>query len=319
MENNLPEIKNYKLDFKGVGADFFGIIIVNWLLTAVTLGLYYPWAKAKKLQYLYNETSLNNSSFQFHGTGKEMFKGFLKAILLFGVIYGVLILFLYLKMPGIGLLLFYLLFFAILPIAIHGSYRYRMSRTSWRGIRFGYRGDRKELFVNFFKWIGLTIITFGIYGSWFVVNLRSYIIGNIKFGDIQMKYRGEGSDYFLLNLKGYFLTLLTLGIYMFWWQKELFEYYVNNVSLHKDDEKIRLKSSVEGSGLLVLSLVNVLMLIFTLGLAYAWVEMRTLKYFISNIHLSGNIDLDAIQQTEDNYNDATGEDIEDMLDMDFVM
>jgi uncharacterized membrane protein YjgN (DUF898 family) len=319
MESNLSENKNYKLEFKGVGADFFGIIIVNWLLTALTLGLYYPWAKAKKLQYLYNVTKLNDSPFQFHGTGKEMFKGFIKAVLIFLVFYAVLILFFYLKMPGIGLILFYLLFFAILPFAIHGSYRYRMSRSSWRGIRFGYRGDRNELIVNFFKWIGLTIISFGLYGSWFVINMRSFIIGNIKFGDIQMKYKGEGSDYFLINIKGYFLTLLTLGIYMFWWQKELLDYYINNVSLHKGNEKIKLKSTVEGSGLLVLTLVNVLMLIFSLGLAYAWVEMRTLNYFISNIKMYGNIDLDTIKQTEEIYKDATGEDIEDILDMDFVM
>ena len=318
-ENSLSKLKNYKLDFHGNGSDFFGILIVNWLLTIVTLGLYYPWAKAKKLQYLYGETSLNEDRFEFHGTGKEMFKGFIKAIGLFVVLYGVLLLFIYLEMPGIGLLFFYLAFFAVLPVAIHGSYKYRMSRTSWRGIRFGYRGDRNELVGNFFKWLGLTIITLGLYGSWFAINLRSYIIGNIKFGDIQMKYRGEGSDYFLINLKGYFLTLFTLGIYMFWWQKELFEYYINNVSLHKGQEKIKLKSTVEGSGLLVLSLVNILMLIFTLGLAYAWVEMRTFKYLISNIHLSGDIDLDAILQTEENYKDATGEDIEDMLDMDFVM
>ena len=80
MDNLLSKIKNYKLDFHGDGSTYFGILIINWLLTAVTFGFYYPWAKAKKLQYLYNETTLNNSSFQFHGTGKEMFKGFLKAL-----------------------------------------------------------------------------------------------------------------------------------------------------------------------------------------------------------------------------------------------
>ena len=65
MENFLSETKKHTLDFHGKGGDFFGIIIVNWLLTTLTLGLYYPWAKAKQLQFLYGETSLNNDRFCF--------------------------------------------------------------------------------------------------------------------------------------------------------------------------------------------------------------------------------------------------------------
>src|SRR3990167_1760278 len=101
-----------------------------------------------------------------------------------------------------------------MPLAIHGSYRYRMSRTSWRGIRFGYRGNRNELIKNFFTWIFYTIITLGIYGSWLAMNLRNYLLSNVKLGNIKFKYEGNGGDYFVLNLKGYFLTIITLGIYM---------------------------------------------------------------------------------------------------------
>lgn len=319
VDESTSREQNYKLDFIGNGSDFFGILIINWLLTVVTLGFYYPWAKAKKLQYLYNATTLNDNSFEFHGTGKEMFKGFIKAIIIFGLLYAMLMGFtLGLKMPIVGVVVFYLAFLAILPIAIHGSYKYRMSRSSWRGIRFGYRGDRNELIQNFFKWVGLTIITLGIYGSWLVINLRNYLIGNIKFGDINFKYEGNGSDYFLLNLKGYLLTVFTLGIYFFWWQKNLTEYYINNISLDKEDDTIKLESSVTGGDLFKLTIVNLLMIIFTLGLASAWVEIRTINFLISNIHLKGTINLDSISQTEVNYKDATGDDIQDMLDMDFV-
>jgi uncharacterized membrane protein YjgN (DUF898 family) len=78
-------------------------------------------------------------------------------------------------------ILFYAGIFTILPLAIHGSYRYRMSRISWRGIRFGYRGDRNELIQNFCKWIFFTIITIGIYGPWMAINLRKYLLGNVRF------------------------------------------------------------------------------------------------------------------------------------------
>lgn len=319
MENHLEKDQNYKLDFHGKGSDFFGIIIVNWLLTIVTLGIYYPWAKAKQLQYTYSATSLNGDSFSFHGTGKEMFKGFIKAILIFGILYGILILGIFLKEPFWGLLLFYIGFIAVFPIAIHGSYRYRMSRTSWRGIRFGYRGDRNEFIKSFFKWIGLTIITLGIYGPWMAMNMRNYLLGNVRFGDSEFEYEGDGGEYFMLNLKGYLLTIFTLGIYMFWWQKDLFEYYVDNLSLNKGDEKINFNSTASGGDFFGLVVVNILILIFTLGLGYAWVVTRTLKFIFEHVELDGNLDLNTLLQTEENYKDATGEDLSDFLDLDAVM
>ncbi|MFC5682028.1 YjgN family protein [Flavobacterium sp. MAHUQ-51] len=315
MEGN----QNYELDFKGKGSDFFGIIIVNWLLTIITLGFYYPWAKAKQLQFIYSSTSLNGDAFSFHGTGKEMFKGFIKAIMIFGILYGTLFLFVYLEMPFVGLLLFYIGLIAIFPLAIHGSYRYRMSRTSWRGIRFGYRGDRNELIKLFFKWIGLTIITLGIYGAWMTINLRTYLLGNVRFGDAEFEYDGDGGDYFVLNLKGYFLTIITLGIYGFWWQKDLFEYYVNNLTIRKGNEKINFTSTASGGDFFSLILVNLLILIFTLGLGYAWVVTRTMEFIFSNITLDGDLNLDTLMQTEENYKDATGEDLSDFLDLDAVM
>ena len=82
MEIITSEKKKYNLQFNGKGSDFFGVVIVNWLLTIVTLGFYYPWAKANNLKYLYGETSLNNDPFAFHGTVKEMFKGFIKVTLM---------------------------------------------------------------------------------------------------------------------------------------------------------------------------------------------------------------------------------------------
>ena len=70
MENNLSTKQDYKLNYSGKGSDLFGIIVINWLLTVITLGFYYPWAKAKVLQYVYGSSSLNNDAFSFHGASK---------------------------------------------------------------------------------------------------------------------------------------------------------------------------------------------------------------------------------------------------------
>jgi uncharacterized membrane protein YjgN (DUF898 family) len=44
-----------------------------------------------------------------------------------------------------------------------------------------------------------------------------------------------------------------------------------------------------------------------------------MNYIFDNIEMEGNIDLNTLTQTEENYKDATGEDISDFLDLDFVM
>jgi len=137
-----------KFTFHGRSGSYFELQVANWVLTAVTLGIYYPWAKANKLRYLYQKTEFSGSRFTFHGTGKEMFKGFIKAIGLFMLLYAVLIGFALSGDPDlvkIGIGVVYLGTALLIPMALHGSMRYRTSRSSWRGIHFGYRGSLKSL------------------------------------------------------------------------------------------------------------------------------------------------------------------------------
>jgi uncharacterized membrane protein YjgN (DUF898 family) len=322
MENNelqAATAQNYQLEFKGQGSAFFGILIVNWILTVLTLGFYYPWARAKQLQYIYSHTTLNNESFYFSGTGAEIFKGFIKLIgmyLLFLVGYGLFVS--YAESPILAIILLYLCMIAIIPLILHGSLRYRMSRTSYRGIRFGYRGDRKELMVQFFRDILLTIVTLGIYSAWFSMNLRSYTHRHIRFGNVEFSNEARGGEYFILYLKGYLLTLLTLGIYSFWFQKDIFNYYIDKMELKQGENRIKMHSTATGGAFFKLIITNFLLLIFTFGIASAWVEMRTLRFIFSHIQMTGNIDLSAVSQTETEYNDAFGEDAVDFFNIDMI-
>ena len=308
--------KSYQLAFEGEGSTYFGIIIINWLLTAITLGIYYPWARAKTLKYLYGVTSIDGNHFSFHGQGKEMFIGMLKLTLFIILLSVPLILFSAIKLLAVGLIIFYCAFFCLIPLAMHGSMRYRLSRTTLRGIRFGYRGNRTTLVKEFIKLFFLTLVTLGIYGAWMQMKLRTYMIGNVRYGEVEGRYEGDGGTFFWLNLKGYLLTLITLGIYIFWWQKDVFAYMIDNTSFHKGEEKVALKSTLTGGGLFGLMIVNMLITIFTLGLGYAWVQVRTMKFYIENIKMEGDIDLASLTQTEEEYKNALGEDALDFFDMD---
>jgi uncharacterized membrane protein YjgN (DUF898 family) len=318
MENEILETRTYKLGFVGKGSTFFGIWIKNWLLTIITLGFYYPWAKVKQLNFMYSSTTLNGDKFSFSGTGKEIFKGYIKTLLFFVLVYGLLFLFLQLDLLIIGFVIMYFGNILIIPLIIHGSYRYRMSRTFWRDIRFGYRGDRNELFINYLKWSFFTIITLGFYGAWMEIKINSYILNNLRLGDTKFKFSGKGWDYFLLNLKGLLLSIITLGIYLFWYVKNIYNYYIDNITLQKDFKKITFKSTATFFDMFNLIFVNYIILVFTLGFGYAWVATRSMNIVVRNIQMEGDIDLNTIQQTEDDYNDATGDDMVDFLNIDMI-
>jgi uncharacterized membrane protein YjgN (DUF898 family) len=308
-----------RLAFLGRPGDLFVVLLVNMLLTFITLGLYYPWAKARRLSWYYEHTELDGHPFHFHGTGNEMFKGFIKAIGLLLLIYGTYIVGVLMeevKLVVIGVLVMFVGLLLFIPLIIHGSLRYRSSRSSWRGIHFGYRGQLKELYRICLRDGLLTLITVGIYGSWLTIHLRNYTVGHLRYGSTSFRYKGDGAAFFLLNLKGYLLTVFTLGIYGFWWQRDLFNYYVNNLSWeHPDGKRIQFRSTATGGGFFSLMLVNVLIVVFTLGIGFAWAEVRTMRFVLEHIALDGDADLNAVVQTEQEHKNAMADDLGDLLDI----
>ena len=315
MENEVSELKNYKLEFHGKGSEFFGIVIINWLLNIITLHFYSAWANAKTLQYMYGTTVLNEDNFTFHGTGKEMFKGYIKLFLIYFVLLGGCGALFYFNQMAAGIAILYFSMIILIPIIIHGKYRYQLTRSSWRGIRFGYRGSRKDMIANYFKWIFFSIISLGIYLPWMIMDMTKYIIENIRLGDIEFKFSGKGKECFLIMLKGMLLMTITLGVYAIWYWKKMIEYYLKNLSLYRNGKEIRFKSSFTIGQIFQLTVVNYLMLVFTLGIAYPWVITRSMKIIAENIVLEGEIDLDNIQQTEEDYTEEES----NLLDINFIM
>ena len=215
MENNvsppLLDQPKEKISFFGKGATYFGIVAINLVLTVVTVGLYYPWAKATYRKYIWNETEFKGSRFVFNGTGKEMFKGFLIAYLAFISVYFLLILMTgFLSYAWIGILAFYGLLILFIPFAIFGAWRYRVTRTSWRGIYFSFDGQLKEFVKLFVAQIFLTIITIGIYYPWMRVKIQKYLFSHTKIGDLKLDFHGDGGELFGINILGGALFYLSL-------------------------------------------------------------------------------------------------------------
>jgi uncharacterized membrane protein YjgN (DUF898 family) len=305
----------YKLSFRGDGKTLFKIWITNLLLTILTLGIYYPWGRANMRKYLYSSTYLGDHSFEFSGTGKQMFIGLLKFLAITIVFMLGLIAIYAFVIPGnileIAAPIFnfvaIVIFAPVLALFIHGSCRYRMSKTSYRGIRFGYRGDKKNLVISVLKYAGLTLVTFGIYYAWLVNNVRKYIYSNTRFGNIKLDFNGKGFDYFVKLVGGTFLYAITFGIYYFWFKTKLFNFLYGNMSFSVNEQSLKVKTSATAGKYFYLMVGNFLITLFTLGLGYPFTKVRTMRFICDNIELYGDIDLDKVLQTEENYSDALGD------------
>ena len=311
MINAHPQHHNFF--FTGKGSRYFGIWAVNIILTILTLGLYYPWAKAAVRKYLWNETTLDGDPFVYHGTGKEMFKGFIIAYGIIFALFGLIILF------PMAFILFYVGLILLGPVAIFGAWKYRLSRTSWRGIFFSFRGNMTEFLKLYFKNIFLTIITLGIYGSWMRVNIMKYLLSHSQFGQYKLDFKGSGGEMFGINITGIILSVITLYIYLPWFIANSFNFTINNVEVEQEDGSVYpLKSTLTGGSTFSVLITNALMVMFTLGLAFPWAAMRSQKLFTESVNVHDEVDLENLKQDSEDYRNATGDDLLDILDMDLV-
>ena len=130
-----PNWRGLSIKFTGSGSEYFRIWIVNLLLTVVTLSLYFPFAKARRLRYFHGNTLVDGHALGFHGDPKKMLRGYL-LVLLFTVCYGAAGHFSPVAAAVAGLALA-----ALWPALWQSSLRFRLANTSWRGLRFRFDGS----------------------------------------------------------------------------------------------------------------------------------------------------------------------------------
>jgi uncharacterized membrane protein YjgN (DUF898 family) len=141
MPEPSAKIESSPVEFTGTGGEYFRIWIVNLLLIMVTFGIYYPWAKVRKLKYFYNNTHIDGHALDFHGEPKKMLRGSM-IVGVFFLIYSYATDF----SPIAGLVAI-VAFMAVAPPLFRASMRFRLANTSWRGMRFRFVAkDLKEAY-----------------------------------------------------------------------------------------------------------------------------------------------------------------------------
>ena len=115
--------------------------------------------------------------------------------------------------------------------------------------------------------------------------------------------------------KGIILIILTLGIYSFWYMEDLFAFEINNIKASQNGKEINLRSTLSGGDVFQMVIVNTLIIIFTFGIGTGIAINRSMVTSLSNIEFDSEIDAETLVQTEEEYKDATGEDLSDMFEL----
>ncbi len=148
-----------QFEFRGRAGEWFGIWIVNILLTIITIGIYSAWAKVRTKKYFYNHTFVAGRNFDYHATGKQILIGrilFIVGYLVFFFLMSIL--------PFLAIVLIPLLFFLI-PWLIVKSMMFNARVSSFSNVRFNFTGGVGRAFVVMFLMPIGAYILIGVLGG----------------------------------------------------------------------------------------------------------------------------------------------------------
>lgn len=164
--------KSTPIIFQGQTSEYFGIWIVNLLLSIVTLGIYSAWAKVRRKKYFYNNTLIDNVGFDYHAKPISILKGRLIAVALLIIA----------AINPILQSLVFLIIFIVLPwLVVRGSI-FNARNTSHRGLRFDFIGTVGQAVRVFIGLPLLTMITLGLAAPYAAHEKNQFLVNNHRFG-----------------------------------------------------------------------------------------------------------------------------------------
>lgn len=173
-------------------------VIGGTLLTILTLGIYRFWYRTALRRYYWRNTRLAGDGFEYTGTGRELFVGFLIALAIVVPIYLVVTLVgLYggqLLGPTLAGIFGASIMPAVVQVLSYRARRYRLTRTRYRGVQFHQSGSGTAYLLRTVWWLLLTMVSLGIAFPFFRASLERYKIENTWFGSAQGDFTGGGGS-----------------------------------------------------------------------------------------------------------------------------
>ena len=234
-----PDTQTLAIRFTGSGSEYFRIWIVNLLLILITLTLYLPFARARRMAYFQNNTWVGSDPLGFHANPWKMFRGYLIVAVL-GVGYSVVNNF----APQFSWLAL-ALFMALWPLLWRASLQFRLRNTSWRGVRLAFLGDAKGAYMAMLPFflptlafvlflpqeieggdpigpnqakfaaitVGAVVLLFVVLMPWFWKRLKAYQHGGYAFAQERTDFTATTGQFYKLLFKVSVVSMLvTIGV-----------------------------------------------------------------------------------------------------------
>jgi uncharacterized membrane protein YjgN (DUF898 family) len=333
-----PQAESHSFAFTGSGGEYFRIWIVNLFLSIITVGIYSAWAKVRRERYFHGNLVLDKSTFAYHGNPVAILKGRLVAVVL---------LFALSAAQHAGPIAYGLAILALLPLApwlIVRAFRFRAHNTSYRGLRFSFGGSYRQALTAFVGYGLLALLTLGIAFPLFYREQRKFVLDNLRYGGSQFKFGATVWQFYRLFLAPLgvalammvvvgvlaaigdlasqmvppliILSLMAMTLFLMPYVRVR---SANLVWNHLTLDRMSFSSTLKLLPYFWLVAINLLLLVFTLGLYWPWARVRLARYRASCLARVATESLDNFVATETFNATALGDEVSELMDFDIAL
>ncbi len=333
--------------FSGTSREYFGIWIVNLILTIITLGVYSAWAKVRRETYFKNNTRIFDAGFGYHATGGQIFKGRLIAfivLVLVNVMSTVEPLFAVSAAP---------ILIILLPWILNSSLKFSARMTSFRNIRFNWHGTywKTMWFLVIAPLVGL--LTLGLLTPMISKYYYSYFAGSHSYGTTRFSATPKIRQLYFAFLIGAIIPTIVLGCVAFtiliistelsgvgmfgnstiWGVVPLLGYgsiFLGVFIYAVLCRNLVMKSLTLGSSLTFdsqinpfkfvwISLSNLFLTLLSLGLLLPWAKVRMYKYLSAMTFITAIDDINKFIDEMNTTRSSLGEAVSDLEGIEFAI
>lgn len=333
---------NHQVEFHGKTKEYFGIWIVNILLSIATLGIYSAWAKVRTNRYFYGNTFIDGHAFDYHANGKQILIGRIIVVVALALYYFLA------QVSPVAALVLIVIYGALFPALIVRGLRFSRRITSYRNVRFDFTGTYKRALWVMVIFPILNILTVYLMTPLVSRKIAQFIANESHYGNkafhlsmpvgplykviaigfvtaillplilavsiIELGFFNSDvvADHFKIGVVllpifaiiAYFLTLIYNAI--------LRNLTFNHLTL----DNHRFNSTIKPATYAMIFLTNALATLFTLGLMAPWAKVRMARYIAVNTTLVAGGLLDEFTSTMKTDTSAIGEEFMDMEGVD---
>jgi uncharacterized membrane protein YjgN (DUF898 family) len=174
------------------------LALKNASLTLATLTLYRFWARTAMRRRLWSRVWVMGDPLEYTGSAWELFRGFLISLPCFFLPAIFIFYIAPLMMDPVAAtwlaIAFYIIANPLIAAARYLMRRYQLSRTRWRGIRFGLAGSSARYAFASFGWTILQTLSLGWYTPAARMNRAKLMWDNARFGDQPFQFIDDGES-----------------------------------------------------------------------------------------------------------------------------